>query len=228
MKSPDPLRNRVRQLRRELARLYPDARCSLDYANPLQLLVSTILAAQCTDQRVNQITPALFARYPDAHAFATAAPKELEKLIQSTGFFRNKARNIMKCCRELVERHGGEVPATMEALVPLAGVGRKTANVVLGNAFGVPGLAVDTHVTRLSQRLGLTTHTDAVKIERDLMPLVPESEWSLFSLRLIYHGRQVCHARKPLCEECSLARLCPRVGVDPAAGPPSALRQESR
>jgi endonuclease-3 len=222
MKATNPLRDRARHLVRDLARFYPDARCSLDHANPLQLLVATILSAQCTDERVNQVTPALFARYPDAHAFAAANPKELEKLIKSTGFYRNKARNILKCCRELVDRFGGQVPATMEELVPLPGVGRKTANVVLGNAFGVPGLPVDTHVARLSQRLGLTEHTDPVKIERDLMEIIPEREWTQFGLRLIYHGRKVCQARKPQCEGCGLAPRCPRVGVGPPAGPPIA------
>jgi endonuclease-3 len=216
MSTPDPLRTRARRIGRRLARLYPDARCSLDYATPVQLLVATILSAQCTDERVNKVTPALFARYPDAHAFAAADRKELEKLIKSTGFFRNKARNIILCCRELVERFGGAVPAALDDLVPLTGVGRKTANVVLGHAFGVPGIAVDTHVGRLSQRLGLSGRTDPVKIERDLMGVVPKKDWSLFGLRLIYHGRRVCHARKPLCAECGLAPLCPRLGVGPA------------
>jgi len=203
----------LRRLLDGLARLYPDARCALDCETPLQLLVATILSAQCTDKRVNLITPALFARYPDAAAFAAAKQEELERLIQSTGFFRNKAHNIIACCREIVARHGGQVPATMEELVPLAGVGRKTANVVLGNAFGVPGIPVDTHVARLSQRLGLTVETDPVKIERDLMQVVPKQEWTMFGHRVIYHGRQVCHARKPLCSACTLARQCPRVGV---------------
>src|SRR5947209_9924773 len=169
MKVPNPLRNRARRLIRELTRLYPDAHCALTYANPLQLLVATILSAQCTDKRVNLVTPALFARYPDAEAFAKADPGELERLIQSTGFFRSKTRNIIACCQEIVARHGGEVPATMEGLVPLPGVGRKTANVVLGNAFGVPGIPVDTHIARLSRRLGLTAEAEPVKIERDLM-----------------------------------------------------------
>jgi endonuclease III len=219
MSAPNPLRNRARRIGRALARLYPDARCSLDYTSPVQLLVATILSAQCTDERVNRVTPALFARYPDAHAFAAADRKELEKLIKSTGFFRNKARNIILCCRQLVERFGGAVPASMDDLVPLTGVGRKTANVVLGHAFAVPGIAVDTHVARLSGRLGLSTHANPVKIERDLMAIISRKDWSIFGLRLIFHGRQVCHARKPLCEECGLARLCPRLGVGPAAAP---------
>jgi endonuclease III len=206
-------RRRVRRLLDKLAGLYPDARCALHFETPLQLLVATILSAQCTDRRVNLVTPALFRRYPDAVAFATADPAELEGLIQSTGFFRNKARHIIQCCQEIVEKHAGSVPGTMEELVPLAGIGRKTANVVLGNAFGVPGIPVDTHVGRLSQRLGLTVETDPVKIERDLMAVVPRKEWTLFGHRVIFHGRQVCHARRPLCADCTLRRMCPRVGV---------------
>ena len=208
-----PLRRRARRIMRELARLYPDSRSALNFENPYQLLVGVILSAQCTDKRVNMVTPALFARYPDAAAFAAADPAELERLIQSTGFFRNKARNIIACCRQLVEEHGGRVPATMEELVRLPGIGRKTANVILGNAFGTPGIPVDTHVGRLSQRMGLTIHTDPVRVERELMALLPRKEWTTFGHRMIYHGRQVCHARKPRCEECALARLCCRNGV---------------
>ncbi|MCC6418795.1 MAG: endonuclease III [Gemmataceae bacterium] len=214
MKTGDPQRSRARSIVRKLARLYPDAHCALNHQTPLQLLVATILSAQCTDARVNQITPALFARYPDARAFAEADPRELESYVQSTGFFRNKAKNIIACCRALVERHGGAVPATMEELVPLAGVGRKTANVILGNAFAVPGITVDTHVGRLSRRLGLTVHTDPVKVERDLMELIPKKDWTTFSHRLIFHGRQVCHARRPACASCGLAKLCPRIGLE--------------
>jgi endonuclease-3 len=214
MKAPDPLRSRARRVTRVLAQLYPDAHCALVYDGPLQLLIATILSAQCTDARVNLVTPALFARYPDAAAFAQADQAELERLIQSTGFFRNKARNIILCCRQLVERHGGQVPGTMGELVPLPGIGRKTANVVLGNAFAIPGIPVDTHVGRLSQRLGLSAESDPVKIERDLMALLPRKEWTLFAHRMIFHGRQVCHARKPLCGECALAPLCPRVRVE--------------
>jgi endonuclease-3 len=213
MKTTDPLRRRAGRVRRGLAGLYPDAHCALHHDGPLQLLVATILSAQCTDARVNLVTPALFARYPDAHAFATADPRELEKLIQSTGFFRNKARNIIQCCRQLVDQHGGAVPATMEELVPLPGVGRKTANVILGTAFDTPGITVDTHVGRLSRRLGLTAATDPVKVEQDLMRLLPRKEWTMFSHRLIFHGRQVCHARKPDCAGCKLAAFCPRIGV---------------
>jgi endonuclease-3 len=213
MKVSNPLRTRAGRIVRTLARLYPDAHCALDYANPLQLLIATILSAQCTDERVNQVTPALFARYPDALAFATAEPAELEKMIKSTGFFRNKAKNILACCRQLMELHNGQVPRTMEELVPLAGVGRKTANVILGNAYDVPGIPVDTHVGRLSQRMGLSMHADPVKIERDLMALVPRKKWTMFGHRMIFHGRQVCHARKPQCDQCALAKVCPRVGL---------------
>jgi endonuclease-3 len=213
MKAPNSLRARAGRIVRTLARLYPDAHCALHHANPLQLLIATILSAQCTDERVNKVTPALFARYPDAHAFAAADPAELEKMVQSTGFFRNKARNIIACCRQLVEQHGGQVPQTMEELVPLAGVGRKTANVILGNCFGVPGIVVDTHVGRLGGRMGLTLHADPVKIEQDLMAVLPRKEWTMFSHRMIFHGRQVCLARKPQCEGCALADVCPRVGL---------------
>jgi endonuclease-3 len=204
---------RARRIVRLLAKAYPDAHCALCHEDALQLLIATILSAQCTDARVNMVTPALFVRYPDARSFANANPSELEAMIRSTGFFRNKARNIIACCRALVDQHGAEVPATMEELVPLPGIGRKTANVILGNAFGVPGITVDTHVARLSYRLGLTTHTDPVKIERDLMRLIPKKEWTMFSHRLIFHGRQVCFARKPLCEQCVLLQVCPRAGV---------------
>jgi endonuclease-3 len=216
MKATNPLRTRAGRIVRTLARLYPDAHCALHYSNPLQLLIATILSAQCTDERVNRITPALFARYPDAHSFATADRAELEKLIKPTGFFRNKAKNIIACCTQLMELHGGEVPRTMEELVPLPGIGRKTANVILGNSFGVPGIPVDTHVGRLSQRMGLSVHSDPVKIERDLMELVPRKEWTMFGHRMIFHGRQVCHARKPLCGTCALAKICPREGLEKA------------
>ncbi|HKB42233.1 MAG TPA: endonuclease III [Gemmataceae bacterium] len=209
------LRRRVRRILNGLAHLYPDAKCALHFDGPLQLLVATILSAQCTDRQVNLVTPALFARYPDAQAFANAKQAELEKMIQKIGFFRSKARNLIACCKELVAKHGGAVPSTMEELVPLAGVGRKTANVVLGNAFGVPGIPVDTHMRRLSQRMALTVHTDPVKIECDLMLLVPKKEWTRFGHRMIHHGRVICHSRRPLCERCSLAKECPQVGVGP-------------
>jgi endonuclease-3 len=196
-----------------LAKLYPAAKCSLDYNTPVQLLVATILSAQCTDERVNKVTPALFARYPDAPAFAGADLSELERMIQSTGFFRNKAKNILACCRGIVDQHDGRVPGTMEALHALPGVGRKTANVVLGNAFGVPGLVVDTHVQRLSSRLGLTSESTPERIEQALMALLPPKEWVAFGHRMIEHGRKVCQARKPRCDACTLAAFCPKIGV---------------
>lgn len=194
---------------RALAKSYPDARCSLDYANPLQLLIATILSAQCTDARVNHVTPALFARYPNAHGFGAADPRELERLIQSTGFFRNKAKSIREACRDIAERHGGQVPRTMEELTELHGVGRKTANVVLGNAFGVPGMVVDTHVGRISRRLGLTSHNDPEKVERDLMALLPPGVWVTLGHRMIHHGRRHCRAPNPRCPGCPLRALCP-------------------
>jgi endonuclease-3 len=213
MASADPKRKRARLISRRLARLYPDAHCALHHQTPLQLLIATILSAQCTDARVNLVTPALFARYPDARAFAEADPSELESFIQSTGFFRNKARNIIACCKEIDAKHGGQVPSTLENLVPLRGIGRKTANVVLGDAFGVPGITVDTHVGRLSRRIGLTTLEDPVKVEHALMDLLPRKDWTPFSHRMIFHGRQVCFARKPNCEECTLNDICPKVGL---------------
>ncbi len=197
-----------------LAAAYPDAGCELDFANPFELLVATILSAQCTDARVNTVTPALFARFPDARALGAAAPEELEALIRSTGFFHNKAKSLLGMARAVVERHGGEVPAAMDALTSLPGVGRKTANVVLGTAFGVAtGVVVDTHVARLARRLGLTAEDEPEKIERDLMGLFPASGWVALGHRLILHGRRVCHARTPACDGCPLAPLCPRVGV---------------
>jgi endonuclease-3 len=208
-----PTQRRARSALAALAKLYPDAVCALQYQSPVQLLVSTILSAQCTDVRVNMVTPALFARYPDAAAFASADREELETLIKSTGFFRNKAKNIQECCRTIVEQHGGAVPASLDELVKLPGIGRKTANVVLGDAFGIPGITVDTHVGRLSRRIGLSKHTDPEKVERDLMALIPEKEWTRFSHRMIFHGRQVCFARKPKCDECTLKSFCPKIGV---------------
>jgi endonuclease-3 len=210
---------RARKIVRLLEKMYPDAACALHFETPLELLIATILSAQCTDVRVNLVTPALFARYRDARAFAEADPREVETAIASTGFFRNKTKSIIGACKEIVAEHGGQVPSTLEELVHLAGVGRKTATVILGNAFGVPGITVDTHVGRVSRRLGLTRHTDPTKVERDLMELVPKAHWVMFSHRMIFHGRQICHARKPKCESCSLAALCPRVGVTvPRAG----------
>jgi len=196
-----------------LAALYPDAACALVHSNPLQLLVATILSAQCTDKRVNLVTPSLFARYPTAQDFAAAKIPELEGLIKTTGFFRNKAKNIKAACAAIVERFHGEVPRTLDDLVTLPGVGRKTANVVLGNAFNTPGITVDTHVGRLSRRLGFTKNTDPVKIERDLMALIPKESWTAVSHELILHGRAICFARKPLCDKCALNPHCPKVGV---------------
>ena len=213
MKTRGATRSRAGRINRELARLYPEARCSLDFGSPFQLLVATILSAQCTDVRVNLVTPGLFAKFPDPESMALADPAEVEALIKSTGFYRNKAKSILKCAQQLVEQHGGVVPQTMEHLVPLGGVGRKTANVILGNAFGVPGLPVDTHVGRLARRLGLTRSTDPVRIEGELTAIVPKKEWTAFGLRMIYHGRQVCHSQSPKCDECTLARMCPKVGV---------------
>jgi endonuclease-3 len=203
----------VSALLRGLRTAYPDARVALQFESPLQLLIATILSAQCTDERVNMVTPALFARYPDAAAFATAEPSELEDLIRSTGFYRMKAKAIRSCCADIVTRFGGSVPRALEELTTLRGVGRKTANVVLGNAYGIPGLVVDTHVGRLAHRMGLTRERDAVKIEMALMPLVPREDWTLFSHWLILHGRRVCNARKPYCSRCPVAADCPRVGV---------------
>ena len=208
---PDPAR--VKRILETLDRAYPSPTTALHFQTPIQLLVATILSAQCTDERVNRTTPALFARFPDAPSLAAAPQAELETLIRSTGFFRSKARAIRECCADIVARHGGRVPDSMEALVELKGVGRKTANVVLGNAFGIPGLVVDTHVQRLTNRLGLTVESDPVKIEFALMPIVPRERWTSFSHWLILHGRQVCIARKPRCSSCALAPHCPRVGV---------------
>jgi endonuclease-3 len=207
-------KKRARQVAELLKKEYPDAECALVHDTPFQLLIATILSAQCTDERVNIVTKGLFAKYSTPAALAAVPIPRLEKLIQSTGFFRNKAKNIHGCCTKLVEEHGGEVPAEMEKLVKLPGVGRKTANVVLGTAFGIAtGVVVDTHVTRLSQRLGLTEHEDAVKIERDLIQQLPSDEWINFSHRLIWHGRRICKARKPLCGSCVLEKICPKVGV---------------
>lgn len=197
-----------------LKRLYPDARCSLNYQTPVQLLVATILSAQCTDERVNQVTPALFGRYPDAAALAHADLAELEALVRSTGFYRNKAKNIQGACRKILTDFNGQVPKRMELLLTLPGVARKTANVVLAHAYGINvGVTVDTHVKRLSQRLGLTEHSDPVRIERDLMKLLPQPDWENWSIRLIYHGRAICTARSPKCDRCVLADICPSAGT---------------
>jgi len=206
---------RARRMNRILAETYPDAHCELDFANPLELLVATILSAQCTDKRVNAVTPTLFARYRTAADYAAADREELEKIIRPTGFFRAKADNIIKLGQQLCERHGGQVPDRMEDLVELAGVGRKTANVVLGNAFGVPGITVDTHFGRLARRFGWTSQTDPVKVEREVAELIPRKEWTILSHRMIWHGRRICHARRPACGVCPLARLCPSFGEGP-------------
>lgn len=204
---------RLRKIIAGLQHAYPDAHCELSFASPLQLLVATILSAQCTDKRVNLVTAELFQKYRSAADYANANPTEFEQAIKSTGFFRNKAKNIQACCRTLVEKCGGEVPGTMAELTQLAGVGRKTANVVLGNAFGLSeGIVVDTHVTRLANRLGLTQQTDAEKIEQELMQLLPREQWTLFSHWLIWHGRRRCDARKPDCAGCEIAKLCPSAG----------------
>ena len=193
-----------------LKRLYPVAPCTLNYQTPVQLLVATILSAQCTDERVNQVTPALFDRFPDAAALANADLEELQNLIRSTGFYRNKAKNIQAACRLIMTEFGAAVPQQMEALLQLPGVARKTANVVLAHAYGINvGVTVDTHVKRLSNRLGLTEQTDPIRIERDLMLLLPSQEWENWSIRLVYHGRAICKARNPACYACVLADLCP-------------------
>jgi endonuclease III len=203
-------RSRVLQLIARLKEAYPDARCSLTHRDPFELLAATILSAQCTDARVNMVTPALFERYPTAAALADARQEDVEELVKTTGFFRNKAKSLVGMADAVVERHGGEVPADMDALTALPGVGRKTANVVLGNAFGLAeGVVVDTHVTRLSGRLGLTRERDAVKIERDLIKLVPREDWTMLPHLFIDHGRAVCKAPTPRCEACMLTDLCP-------------------
>ena len=193
-----------------LKRMYPKAKCSLDFTNPFELLIATILSAQSTDARVNIVTKSLFRKYPGPQDFARASQVEMERDVKQTGFFRNKAKAVIAASKAIMEKHGGEVPRTMEELTALPGVGRKTANVVLGNAFNTPaGVVVDTHVTRVSGRLGLTANSDPVKIELDLMKVIPQKEWTSFSHRLIYHGREICIARKPRCSECRLNELCP-------------------
>lgn len=200
---------RAREILIRLKRLYPDATCTLTYETPVQLLVATILSAQCTDERVNQVTPELFRRYPDAPRLADAPLEELENLVRSTGFYRNKAKNIKGACQMIVQDFAGQVPKRMEELLKLPGVARKTANVVLAHGFGINmGVTVDTHVKRLSHRLGLTEHEDPIRVERDLMRLLPQPDWENWSIRLIYHGRAVCQAKKPDCGNCVLADLC--------------------
>jgi endonuclease-3 len=210
-------RSRARSIARALARAYPDAWCALRHENPWQLVVATILSAQCTDEMVNRVTPDLFAEFPTPAALADAAPVRVEALIKRTGFFRQKTKSILATARAVAEQHGGAVPETLEALRHLPGVGRKTANVVLGTAFGQPAIFVDTHVRRLSGRLGLTLEDDPDKIERDLQQLVPPREWTAFAHRLIHHGRRVCVARTPRCSVCPVAKWCPRLGVTVSA-----------
>jgi len=208
------LKAHVLEILARLKREYPDAHCELNFETPLQLLVATILSAQCTDKRVNMVTPELFGTFPDAESLATAEPEKLEDLIRSTGFFRNKTKSLLGMSAALVERHAGHVPATMDDLVNLPGVGRKTANVVLGNAFDTnEGVVVDTHVGRLSIRLGFTNETDPVKVEQVLMSLIPREDWTLVSHLLIFHGRRVCIARVPRCESCVLAEVCPSARI---------------
>ena len=207
-------KKRARQIIAGLKQTYPDAHCELNFSNPLELLIATILSAQCTDKRVNLVTAGLFKKYPSAGAYAACPTPELEEAVKSTGFFRNKTKSIKACCEAIVTKHGGIVPQRMEDLLELGGVGRKTANVVLGNAFRIEsGIVVDTHVGRLAFRLGLTRDRDPVKIEQELMALVPQEEWTLFSHLLIWHGRRRCFARNPDCPGCEVRSVCPRIGV---------------
>ncbi|AKK02163.1 endonuclease III [Corynebacterium epidermidicanis] len=217
-------KRRARRINRDLALAYPQARAELDFTSPLELLVATVLSAQTTDVRVNQVTPQLFRRYPTAQAYADAVPEELDALIRPTGFYRNKATALRGLGEVLVTEYGGQVPAKLEDLVKLPGVGRKTANVVLGNAFGVPGLTVDTHFGRLVRRLGLSDATDPVAVEKEIMVLIERKEWTMFSHRLIFHGRRVCHSRRAACGACSIAKLCPNAGIVGPADPLEAAR----
>lgn len=206
----EALKAHAAEIHRRLLALYPDAHCELDYRNPYELAVATILSAQCTDKRVNMVTPELFRRWPDAAALADAPREEIEAVIQSTGFYRNKAKSLSGFATQVMEKHGGEVPADMDALVLLPGIGRKTANVVLGNAYGInEGVVVDTHVQRLSRRFGLTKESDPVKVEQALIPLFPRESWTMLSHLMIWHGRRTCDARKPKCNDCALADICP-------------------
>ena len=213
--TPLALTRRARSINRALADFYPDAHCELDFTNALELSVATILSAQCTDKRVNEVTPILFRRFRNAADYAGADRAELEEMIRSTGFFRNKTSSLIKLGQALVERFDGEVPRTLKELITLPGFGRKTANVVLGNAFGVPGITVDTHFGRLARRWGWTTATDPVKVEHVIAALIPKKDWTLLSHRVIWHGRRICHARKPACGACPIARLCPSFGEGP-------------
>ena len=206
---------RAQSIYKILGKEFPDARCELDFENPLQLLIATVLSAQCTDKRVNLVTPALFKKYPTSASFARATQEDVELLIKSTGFYRNKATSILGLAYAIENEFNGEVPSTLEELINLPGVGRKTANVVLSNAFEVPGVTVDTHVGRISRRLGWTTNTDPVKVEFDLMELIPKKQWTLLNHRLIFFGRRICHAKKPACGACPVAKLCPSFGEGP-------------
>lgn len=201
-------KQRITKITGILRRTYPDVKTALRHKNPVQLLVATILSAQCTDEQVNRVTPTLFKKLPTAKDFAEVSLSDLEGMIRSTGFYRNKAKSIKACCTALVERHGGKVPDNIEDLVKLPGIGRKTANVILGSAFGIPGIVIDTHVKRVSQRIGLTKESDPVKVEFDLMGLIPKKDWIAFSHQMIWHGRALCQARKPKCPECPLLDLC--------------------
>lgn len=206
---------RARKANRILAEVFPDAKCELDFENPLQLLVATVMSAQCTDKRVNMVTPVLFAKYPTVQDLASASRTDIEEVIKSTGFYRNKATSIQGLAATIIEKHHGEVPNTLDELVKLPGVGRKTANVVLGNAFGVPGITVDTHVGRIARRLGWTTNDDPVKVEFDLMELIEKKDWTMMNHRLIFFGRRICHSRRPACGACPLAKMCPSFGEGP-------------
>jgi len=212
--SPEPdLKKSARDTYRILSKTYPNVRCELDFANPLQLLVATVLSAQCTDKRVNLVTPALFKKYRSSADFARADLADIEELIRSAGFFRTKARSIKGLAMKIEREFGGEVPNTLEELITLPGVGRKTANVVLGHAFGIPGITVDTHFGRLSRRFGWTTSEDPVKVEHEVGALIPQREWTNLSQRMIWHGRRICHSRKPACGACPLAKTCPSFGI---------------
>ena len=206
-------RENARAIYRILTKTYPNVRCELNFKNPLQLLVATVLSAQCTDKRVNQVTPELFRKYKSAKDFASAKPKELEAIIRSTGFFRSKARNIQGLSERLTLEYGGKVPNSLEELITLPGVGRKTANVVLGHAFGIPGITVDTHFGRLSRRFGWSKEMDPVKVEFEVAELIPEKEWTNLSQRMIWHGRRICHSQRPACGACPISELCPSFGI---------------
>jgi endonuclease-3 len=206
-------RRRMREIISRLKREYPDAHCALNHRNAFELLIATILSAQCTDERVNMVTPELFRKLPDAHAMAKATLPELEKLIQSTGFYKNKAIALKTTSQLLVEKHGGEVPSDLDQLTALRGVGRKTANVIRGTIFGLPAIVVDTHVGRLTRRLGFTKHEDPVKVEFEMMGIIDEKDWTISNHLLIDHGRAICQARKPMCERCAINDLCPKIGV---------------